>query len=114
VRGIAAAYAVANTVTFPAFTWVVTRCLGVSMWAVFRSLLGVGAAAAVMVVITFFAREWLLHQHLPLVVRLLLEIAIGAGAYVAVSLRTSRAVVDDVRSIRRNRRLVKTGAMSQG
>jgi O-antigen/teichoic acid export membrane protein len=114
VRGIAAAYAVANTVTFPAFTWVVTRCLGVSMWAVFRSLLGVGAAAAVMVVITFFAHEWLLHQHLPLVVRLLLEIAIGAGAYVAVSLRTSRAVVDDVRSIRRNRRLVKTGAMSQG
>jgi O-antigen/teichoic acid export membrane protein len=113
VRGVAAAYAVANTLTFPAFTWVVTRCLGVSVWTVFRSLLGVGAAAVVMVVVTFFAREWLLHQHLPLGVRLLLEVAVGAGVYVAVCLRTSRAVVDDVRSIRRNRQLPKVGPVPQ-
>jgi hypothetical protein len=66
-----------------------------------------------MVVVTFFAREWLLHQHLPLGVRLLLEVAVGAGVYVAVCLRTSRAVVDDVRSIRRNRQLPKVGPVPQ-
>lgn len=103
VKGVAVAYAIANTLTFPAYTWMVTRCVNISLLTVARSLAGVTIAACVMVGATFFTRDALLSLGVPLIPRFVVETFAGGVVYVGTSLLTSREVIRELRSLRQHR-----------
>jgi O-antigen/teichoic acid export membrane protein len=103
LKGVAVAYAVANTITFPVYTWMVTRYVNISLWAVARSLAGVTVAACAMVVATFVVRRALLAAGIPLAPRFILEVLGAAIVYVGTSMLTSREVIREIRSVRARR-----------
>ena len=110
VKGVATAYAVANTIVFPAYTWYLSRDLAVSLREFGRSLVGVSLATAVMIGATYLARRGLLTAGVSLAPRFLLEVIVGALVYAGASLVTSRELIREIRGIVAARRAPQPAA----
>jgi O-antigen/teichoic acid export membrane protein len=111
VKGVATAYAAANTIVFPVYTWYLSRDLSVSLREFGRSLAGVSLATAVMVGATYAVRRELLAAGVPLVPRFLIEIAAGTIVYAGASLVTSRELIREIRGILAARRSARQSSV---
>jgi O-antigen/teichoic acid export membrane protein len=102
IVGVAAAYAASSTVVELYYTWLTARVLGVSPWALARSLSGVIQASAGMLACVLFARMLLAGQIGDAWLLLLLS-ALGAATFAALCWWRAPDVVGELRGLRRRR-----------
>jgi O-antigen/teichoic acid export membrane protein len=102
IVGVAAAYAIANTLLVPYYVASGARAVGVSLSEFGAALAGVVQAAAVMALAVLGLRIVLLHQ-LSAGPRLVLLIAVGIAIYVPLCSLRAPEVVREIRSARRSR-----------
>jgi polysaccharide transporter, PST family len=81
IVGVAAGYAIANTIVIPVYVALGARAVGFSLRDIARALAGVVEVAAVMAAAVLGVRLALLH-HLSASPRLLVLIAVGVAVYV--------------------------------
>jgi O-antigen/teichoic acid export membrane protein len=98
VFGVATSFAVATLVVEPLRTYLTARALGISPWAVVRSLGGVAQATAALAVAVVAAREALLAIGVPTGARLACVVLIGAAAFAAGCLWRAPEVTSEIRT----------------
>jgi O-antigen/teichoic acid export membrane protein len=98
VRGVAAAYAIANTaVIVPVSLVLVTRLLGEPLASVAAELKGVVEATTVMAITVFLVRHGLVSAGLAAAPRLVLTVAAGAAVYLLMCFWRDRRVFTELR-----------------
>lgn len=104
VEGVATAYLAVTLVLQPAFLWLTTSAVGITVadWA--RSVAGVFQAAAVMFFAVLGGRELLVPTELPLGWRLAALIALGAVVYVPIAAWRAPEVLPELRAARKRLR----------
>jgi lipopolysaccharide exporter len=100
--GVAAGYAIANTLLIPFYLAIGGRAVGVSLREFGDALAGVVQAAAGMAIVVLGLRIGLLHQ-LSAGPRLVLLIAAGCAVYFPLCLWRAPEIVEDVRRVRTSR-----------
>jgi polysaccharide transporter, PST family len=81
VVGVAACFAIANTILFPVSIWLPARAAGISVRSFARGLAGVVQAAVVMAIVVLLARLALLETDAAAGVRLVLLVLVGGAVY---------------------------------
>jgi O-antigen/teichoic acid export membrane protein len=102
IVGVAAGYAIANTLLIPYYVARGCRAVGVSLSEFGHALVGVVQAAAVMAIAVLGLRIALLHQ-LSAGPRLVLLIGAGVAVYVPLSRWRAPEIVQEVRRLRASR-----------
>jgi O-antigen/teichoic acid export membrane protein len=101
VVGVAGGYAVASVLVEPGFNLITSRALGISAWALPRSLLGVVQASAVMAAFVYGGRLLLTSEGIPAAERLVLLVVLGTIVYLPVCAWRVPELLGELRSLRR-------------
>jgi O-antigen/teichoic acid export membrane protein len=112
IVGVAAAYAIANTVLQPLYAWLTARAVEVALMRIVRSLSGVAEASLAMLACLLGARALLVAWEIPPVLRLASLTLLGAISFLLFAAWRAPEVVDEVRRVRQRmagRRTLATG-----
>jgi O-antigen/teichoic acid export membrane protein len=101
IVGVAAAYAVTNSLLQPVNVWLTGRIVGISAWTFCRNLGGTVQATAVMLAAIVPLRQLLLAEGVGPLPRLAAIVVVGALTYIAACLVLDRPLVAELRSLRR-------------
>lgn len=104
IEGVATAYLLVNLVMQPAFVWLTTRAVGLTLREWFRSIAGVLQAGTGMLAIVLLSAELLLETGLGVGPRLAALLAISALAYVPLIAWRAPEVTSELRELYRRRR----------
>jgi O-antigen/teichoic acid export membrane protein len=104
IVGVAVSYAVATTLIEPVRTYLTTRALGISPFAIVRSLSGVAQATALMAIAVLAARMALVATDFPTAARLLVLVVLGAAVYLACCLWRAPEITLEIRNTLARRR----------
>jgi O-antigen/teichoic acid export membrane protein len=101
IVGVAAAYAITNSLLQPVNVWLTGRIVGISVWTFCRNLLGTAQATALMLAAIVPLRQLLLGEDVSAFPRLLAIVVVGGLVYVVACLFFDRRLVEELRSLRR-------------
>jgi PST family polysaccharide transporter len=101
IVGVAAAYAITNSLLQPVNVWLTGRIVGISVWTFCRNLLGTAQATALMLAAIVPLRQLLLGEGVSAFPRLLAIVVVGGLVYVVACLFFDRRLVAELRSLRR-------------
>ena len=104
VLGVAACFAAATLLVEPLRTYLTTRALGISPWAVVRSLGGVVQATTVLAVAVIAARQTLIAIGMPTAPRLVCLVLVGASAFAGGCLWRAPDLIGEIRAVLRRPR----------
>jgi O-antigen/teichoic acid export membrane protein len=100
IVGVAAAYALTNTLLQPFNTWLTARAVEMSLREFVAGLAGIAQAAAVVPMTVLPLRLALVEQEVPAAARLPILIAAGAVAFLAVCAWRAPEVLAELRALR--------------
>lgn len=103
IVGVAAAYAISNTLLQPVNTWVTARAVDLTLLDFARALNGVAQASVAVPLVVFPLRLVLVDQGVPAAVRLTTLVAVGAVAFIAACTWRAPEVLAELRSLRGGR-----------
>jgi len=103
IVGVAAAYALSNTVLQPVYTWLTARSVDLTLGAVARDLAGLAQAVVLMGAATLGARMLLVELGVSPAARLVAVILVGAAVFAAACAWRAPEILADLRSLRGRR-----------
>jgi polysaccharide transporter, PST family len=103
IVGVAAGYAITNSLLQPVNVWLTGRIVGISPWTFCRNLLGTAQATAVMLAAILPLRELMVSEGVSALPCLLAVVMVGALVYVIAAFVLDRRLVEELRSLRRRR-----------
>jgi O-antigen/teichoic acid export membrane protein len=108
IVGVAACYAVATLLVEPVRTFMVTRALGIPLWAFFGAFVGIAQATLVMAAAVLATRALLVGLGTPAAARLVLVVLVGVAAYAGGCLWRAPEVTRELRGLVGGRRRTAT------
>ena len=103
IVGVAAAYALSNTVLQPVYTWLTARSVDLTLGAVARELAGLAQAVVLMGAATLGARMLLVELGVSPAARLAAVILVGAAVFAAACAWRAPEILAELRSLRGRR-----------